>query len=133
MVNQCYCSALLLTVSASPRESHNLTCLRLTGSVRAINLNERQYGSGQQDRALLRAQRSHDLRRCSSYCGHSSPRPALIQRTQAGDTVDTIRKAYPHLTPAQIHDALSYAYDHLAETEEEIRQEDKAYNTVRFL
>ena len=55
--------------------------------------------------------------------------PVLLvyQRTQAGDTVEMIRQAYPHLTPAQIHDALSYAYDHLAEIEQEIRREDQAY------
>jgi uncharacterized protein (DUF433 family) len=41
--------------------------------------------------------------------------------------MEMIRQAYPHLTPAQIHDALSYAYDHLAEIEQEIRLEDQAY------
>lgn len=65
--------------------------------------------------------------------GTRIPVRLVYQRTQAGDTVETIRKAYPHLTPAQIHDALSYAYDHLAEIEEEIRQEDKAYKQGKTL
>jgi len=59
--------------------------------------------------------------------GTRIPVRLIYQRTQAGDTVEMIRQAYPHLTPAQIHDALSYAYDHLAEVEQEIRREDQAY------
>ena len=59
--------------------------------------------------------------------GTRIPVRLVYQRTQAGETVDMIRQAYPHLTPAQIHDALSYAYDHLAEIEQEIRREDQAY------
>ena len=59
--------------------------------------------------------------------GTRIPVRLVYQRTQAGDTVETILQAYPHLTPAQIHDALSYAYDHLAEIEQEIRREDQAY------
>ena len=59
--------------------------------------------------------------------GSRIPVRLIYQRTQAGDTVEMIRQAYPHLTPAQIHDALSYAYDHLAEIEQEIRREDQAY------
>ena len=37
-----------------------------------------------------------------------------------GRTVDEILQSYPHLTPAQVHDALSYYFDHQAEIEEEI-------------
>ena len=58
--------------------------------------------------------------------GTRIPVRLVYQRTQAGETVEAIRQAYPHLTPAQIHDALSYAYDHLAEIEKEIRLEDEA-------
>jgi uncharacterized protein (DUF433 family) len=47
--------------------------------------------------------------------------------------VETIRQAYPHLTPAQIHDALSYAYDHLAEIEEDIQRETQAYQPGKTL
>ncbi|HSL04524.1 MAG TPA: DUF433 domain-containing protein, partial [Nitrospiraceae bacterium] len=59
--------------------------------------------------------------------GTRIPVRLVYQCTQAGNTVEMIRQAYPHLTPAQIHDALSYAYDHLAEIEQEIRREDQAY------
>lgn len=38
-----------------------------------------------------------------------------------GRTVDEILQNYPHLTPAQVHDALSYCFDHQQEIEEEIR------------
>ncbi len=30
-------------------------------------------------------------------------------------TVEGVLNAYPHLTAAQVHDALSYYYDHVAE------------------
>jgi uncharacterized protein (DUF433 family) len=59
--------------------------------------------------------------------GTRIPVRLVYQRTQAGDTVELIQQAFPHLTPAQIHDALSYAYDHLAEIEQEIRRETQAY------
>jgi len=59
--------------------------------------------------------------------GTRIPVRLVYQRAQAGDTMEMIRQAYPQLTPAQIHDALSYAYDHLAEIEQEIRLEDQAY------
>ena len=59
--------------------------------------------------------------------GTRIPVRLVYQRTQAGDTVEMIQQTYPHLTPAQIHDALSYAYDHLAEIEQEIQQEAQAY------
>ena len=38
-----------------------------------------------------------------------------------GCTVDEILQSYPHLTPAQVHDALSYYFDYQSEIEEEIR------------
>jgi uncharacterized protein (DUF433 family) len=59
--------------------------------------------------------------------GTRIPVRLIYQRAQDGDTMETIRQAYPHLTPAQIHDALSYAYDHLAEIEQEIQREARAY------
>jgi uncharacterized protein (DUF433 family) len=59
--------------------------------------------------------------------GTRIPVRLIYQRTQAGETVEMIRQAYPHITPAQIHDALSYAYDHLVAIEQEIRREEQAY------
>jgi hypothetical protein len=42
--------------------------------------------------------------------------------------VDEILQHYRHLTPAQVHDALSYYFDHQAEIEEEIRlDQDHTY------
>lgn len=38
-----------------------------------------------------------------------------------GHTPQEIQQMYPHLTQAQIHDALSYYYDHQAEVEKDIR------------
>lgn len=44
-----------------------------------------------------------------------------------GMTTDQIREQYPDLTPAQVHAALSYYYDHLDEIEAELkRDEDSA-------
>lgn len=58
--------------------------------------------------------------------GTRIPVRLVYARTQSGESVETIHLAYPHLTLAQIHDALSYAYDHLAEIQEEIRLEEAA-------
>lgn len=33
----------------------------------------------------------------------------------AGESTEEIRMGYPSVTPAQVHDAISYAYDHLDE------------------
>lgn len=38
-----------------------------------------------------------------------------------GHTPEEIQKMYPHLTLAQIHDALSYYYDHQTEVDKDIR------------
>ncbi len=59
--------------------------------------------------------------------GTRIPVRLVYQRTQDGETVETIRQAYPQLTHAQIHDALSYAYDHLVEINSEIQREIQAY------
>jgi len=44
----------------------------------------------------------------------------VAQLHRAGDSVDDILQAYPHLAPAVIHDAISYYLDHRAELEQEI-------------
>lgn len=59
--------------------------------------------------------------------GTRIPVRLIYVRVQAGDSVTSIQRAYPRLSPAQIHDALSYAHDHLPEIEEEIRREEVAY------
>lgn len=45
----------------------------------------------------------------------------LVANTQDGISPDEIDAAYPELTLAQIHDALSYYYDHPEEIDAEIR------------
>ena len=60
--------------------------------------------------------------------GTRIPVRLIYQRSKAGDSVEKIKQAYPHLTLAQIHDALSYAYDHLADIEAEIRREEDAFD-----
>lgn len=60
--------------------------------------------------------------------GTRIPIRLIYLRTRAGDSVESIQRTYPRLTLAQIHDALSYAYDHLSEIEEEIRREQETYS-----
>jgi len=60
--------------------------------------------------------------------GTRIPIRLIYLRARAGDSVESIQRTYPHLTLAQIHDALSYAYDHLSEIEEEIRREQETYS-----
>ncbi len=59
--------------------------------------------------------------------GTRIPVHVIYRRAQAGESVETIQRAYPHLTLAQIHDALSYAYDHVKEIRSEIQREDEAF------
>jgi uncharacterized protein (DUF433 family) len=42
-----------------------------------------------------------------------------------GMTVEEIVEPYPHLRPADIHDALAYAYDHPAEIEADLAADDE--------
>jgi len=60
--------------------------------------------------------------------GTRIPVHVIYRRTKAGESVEAIQRAYPHLTLAQIHDALSYAYDHVAEIRSEIQREDEAFD-----
>ena len=45
----------------------------------------------------------------------------VINYEHMGQTPDQIAEAHPHLTLAQIHDALSYYYDHATEIQRDIR------------
>jgi uncharacterized protein (DUF433 family) len=42
-----------------------------------------------------------------------------------GMTVEEIVQQYSHLKPADVHDALAYAYDHLEEIEADIAADDE--------
>ncbi|MFQ5854585.1 MAG: type II toxin-antitoxin system prevent-host-death family antitoxin [Anaerolineae bacterium] len=46
----------------------------------------------------------------------------IVERVQAGQSVDDILAALPHLTVSQVHDALSYYYDHQAEIDRQIEE-----------
>jgi uncharacterized protein (DUF433 family) len=43
-----------------------------------------------------------------------------------GMTVEEIVQQYPHLRPADVHDALAYAYDHAEEMEADLAADDEA-------
>lgn len=47
---------------------------------------------------------------------------------KSGSSAEDILMAYPHLTFAQIHDAISYYFDHKTEIEQEIQE-----NTIRAI
>ena len=49
---------------------------------------------------------------------------------RGGMSPEEIRDAYPHLTLAQIFDALSYAEDHSPEIERLIKEEKAVYETA---
>jgi len=42
-----------------------------------------------------------------------------------GMQVEEIVQQYPHLKPADVHDALAYAYDHLADIEDSLSTDDE--------
>lgn len=52
--------------------------------------------------------------------GTRIPVTTIVIWYKQGKEVDEILELYPHLTPAQVHDALSYYYDHQEEMEEEL-------------
>lgn len=42
-----------------------------------------------------------------------------------GMNVEEITQQYPSLKPADVHDALAYAYDHIAEIEQALAEDDE--------
>lgn len=48
-------------------------------------------------------------------CGTRISVRHLVERVQAGQSVEDILEALPHLTASQVYDALSYYHDHQAE------------------
>jgi len=42
-----------------------------------------------------------------------------------GMSVEEIVQQYPHLKPADVHDALAYAYDHVAEIDADLAADDE--------
>jgi uncharacterized protein (DUF433 family) len=43
-----------------------------------------------------------------------------------GMSVEEITQQYPSIRPADVHDALAYAYDHLAEIEQDLAADEEA-------
>ncbi len=52
--------------------------------------------------------------------GSRIPVRLIAQMYRSGDSVDDILRGYPHLSPAAVHDAISYYLDHQSEIEAEI-------------
>lgn len=55
----------------------------------------------------------------------------VIEYNQMGLNPDEIIQAHPHLTLAQIHDALSYYYDHAEEILSDIRKSEQLVEEMR--
>jgi uncharacterized protein (DUF433 family)/antitoxin (DNA-binding transcriptional repressor) of toxin-antitoxin stability system len=55
--------------------------------------------------------------------GTRIPVRAIVGYHKLGLSADEILAGLPHLTPAQVYEALSYYYDHAAEIEQEIQEE----------
>ncbi|MCX6831721.1 MAG: DUF433 domain-containing protein [candidate division Zixibacteria bacterium] len=54
-----------------------------------------------------------------------------IEHDHMGLTADEIIQAHPHLTLAQVHDALSYYYDHIEDIRAEIRESERFIRELR--
>jgi uncharacterized protein (DUF433 family) len=54
--------------------------------------------------------------------GSRFPVSSIVQNHRRGLSVDEILQEFPHLTPAEVHDALSYYYDHRAAMDREINE-----------
>jgi len=51
---------------------------------------------------------------------------------KAGDTVEEILQTHPHLTPAAVHDAISYYHDHQSAIEQELRENRIEYILAKY-
>ena len=54
--------------------------------------------------------------------GTRVPVKAIVGYHKLGMSTDEIVASLPHLTPAQVYEALSYYYDHMAEIERDIQE-----------
>ena len=53
-----------------------------------------------------------------------------IELLARGSSPEQMQEAWPHLTLAQIHSALSYYYDHKAEIDAQIARQEKEYDEI---
>lgn len=51
----------------------------------------------------------------------------VVEMERAGHSADEMVALYPHITHAQIYDALSYYYDHKEEIEKMINENKEVY------
>ena len=56
-----------------------------------------------------------------------------IEYDRMGWSPNEIAQAHPHLTLAQVHDALSYYYDHVDEINEEVRSGEQLVEELQKL
>jgi uncharacterized protein (DUF433 family) len=63
--------------------------------------------------------------------GSRFPISSIIQNHRRGLSVEDILHEFPHLTPAQVYDALSYYYDHRTEIDAEIAELTDADSATR--
>lgn len=54
--------------------------------------------------------------------GTRFPVSSIVQNHRRGLSVDEILLEFPHLTPAQVYDALSFYYDHRTQIDQEISE-----------
>ncbi len=64
--------------------------------------------------------------------GTRIPVKAIVGYHKLGMSADEILTDLPHLTPAQVYEALSYYYDHAAEIEREIQEDQLAHLIERY-
>lgn len=71
------------------------------------------------------------VRRQKGICGGRSiiagtriPIWSLIKWYKLGISVEDLMREFPHLTPAQVHDAFSYYYDNSPEIEQDILENE---------
>jgi uncharacterized protein (DUF433 family) len=56
----------------------------------------------------------------------------ILSAYRLGMTVEEIVQQYPTLHPADVHDALAFAYDHLAEIDADLAADDESAAKARL-
>ena len=86
----------------------------------------------------LKTEHPHIERR-AGVCGGSAviegtriPVRLIVGFIKDGLSVDEILKSYTDLTPAQVHDAISYYYDHQEEIDRELAESDPAFVAEKY-
>ena len=56
----------------------------------------------------------------------------ILSLYREGQTIEEIVQNYPHLRPADIHDALAYAFDHPEEMEKDFTDDEEATSQQKW-